>query len=139
MPASITWDDKSQTVLRYILTGTWTWAEFRLGVDEAVALINSVDHPVDVILDLRNSESLPLDNPFPTLKYMVSVVPPNASQTAFIIVGGQSLMVALVNSLQKIYPTDNKIAFVPTVQAARKIIYAGRAQQRSAQSDSAVV
>jgi hypothetical protein len=55
----VEWDNESHTAIRLVYGNTWNWRDHFLALDAASSLMASVQHPVDLILDLRNSMPLP--------------------------------------------------------------------------------
>src|SRR5690242_20477926 len=59
MPINVQWDNESQNAVRYDFTGAWTWVDFGTAVASAKALLASVPHEVDVIINFSESSALP--------------------------------------------------------------------------------
>ncbi|MEO8611825.1 MAG: hypothetical protein ABI690_28255 [Chloroflexota bacterium] len=62
MPVIYQWDNSDKTVLCYRLEGRWTWDEIYQMLEEARALWKSVNHTVDMIVDMTGSAGFPPDN-----------------------------------------------------------------------------
>jgi hypothetical protein len=56
MPISVTWDNAEQTVICLTFDGRWTWDDYHTAASEISAMLNSVNHRVDLIVDFRTSE-----------------------------------------------------------------------------------
>ena len=61
MPISVEWENPEQTIMRWTLSGPWTWDEYRQAQTVSHSLLRSVTHPVDVIADMRDAPTLPRD------------------------------------------------------------------------------
>ncbi|MEL7236056.1 MAG: hypothetical protein AAGK74_16240, partial [Chloroflexota bacterium] len=77
MGIRVVWDDDEKTVVRHIYEGTWTWRDFREAVHKAWAMMHTVDHTVDAILDLRNGDVIPKGSALYQAKYVVRHRPAN--------------------------------------------------------------
>jgi hypothetical protein len=53
------WDDPQRTILRYVFSGRYTWEDLHTAAKSAQRLLDSVYHPVDVILDIQHSSHTP--------------------------------------------------------------------------------
>ena len=61
MPFRFEWYDESKRAMQYIADGDWNWKDYHQAVRAAAFSLTAVSHPVDSIIDLRNSSraSLP--------------------------------------------------------------------------------
>ncbi len=59
MTVSVSWYNDDRTIIRFEQESVWTWPEFDAAVDQAVALMKSVDHPVHVLVDIHAHGSAP--------------------------------------------------------------------------------
>lgn len=59
MPLDFVWDDDAKTVIRYRARGRWNWNDFHKTVRISTFQLDRLDHDVDTILDLSESERLP--------------------------------------------------------------------------------
>jgi hypothetical protein len=53
------WVDEEHTIARYEFIGRWTWDEMKVAIQEMYAMMDSVPHQVDIIIDLSRSSSEP--------------------------------------------------------------------------------
>ncbi|MBI1259133.1 MAG: hypothetical protein GC204_16815 [Chloroflexi bacterium] len=60
MPTQIDWENQEHTIIRMEFIGRWTWQEAYEGSKTGFAMVDSVDHVVNVIIDMRQSTALPL-------------------------------------------------------------------------------
>jgi hypothetical protein len=55
MNIAVIWDNDEKTIIRYIYEKNWTWADVNTALKDASALLDTVDHKVDIIMDFRQS------------------------------------------------------------------------------------
>jgi hypothetical protein len=125
MPVHITWDEGLSDVIRYDFEGRWTWNEFEQAYSEAVRLFGTVDHPVDVIVNLLPSTALPrgiLD----VVKRVADNAPPHHGMTVY--VGQRDILQVFARAFERIYPNAAArypLAFCATLDEARARLKAG--------------
>jgi hypothetical protein len=128
MGITVTWDNEAQTVLRADLRGRWNLEEFRQQMRLAGQMVNSVSHPVSVVVDLTGSNALP-DNLIQSVAQIVhgkSPHPPNVER--YVIIGAGRFVQSLYRAFAKVYGEGmlhNKLVFVQTMDEARVIITTG--------------
>lgn len=59
MSITVAWDNPEKTILRQTYTGRWTWNQFYAASEQTRDLMDSVDHRVDILIDMRHSSTLP--------------------------------------------------------------------------------
>ena len=59
MPIQFDWDNADQTIIRFIATDPWNWNDFHKTMRIASFRLDMVDHPVEMVIDLRQSSKLP--------------------------------------------------------------------------------
>lgn len=59
MPVHTSWDNPEQTILCHEFERVWTEKDMHDALNQAFAMINSVPHQVDVILDMSGTKSAP--------------------------------------------------------------------------------
>jgi hypothetical protein len=59
MPITIAWDNDEKTVLRLTAADRWNWNDFHKSMRVATFWLDTVDHAVEMIVDLSQSERLP--------------------------------------------------------------------------------
>src|SRR5690348_4176726 len=60
MPVQLDWENDAQTVVHMEFIGQWTWEEAYNGSRIGFEMLESVDHRVNVIIDMRRSTGLPV-------------------------------------------------------------------------------
>ncbi|MBK8024806.1 MAG: hypothetical protein IPK19_26155 [Chloroflexi bacterium] len=84
MPVIVAWDNDERTIVRTESSGHWTWEEYHTGVDQALALINSVDHPVHLI-NVRHPDAVaPEGYALPHLRRLMRNLPKNHRMTIMV-------------------------------------------------------
>ena len=59
MGVDFDWLDEDKTIMRYVATSPWNWKDYYRAIKISAFRMHNLDHQVDVILDLRQSEKLP--------------------------------------------------------------------------------
>ena len=83
MPITVKWYNEEKTILLEIFEGQWTLVEYRQLIDEAVALLATVDHTVHIIADASTSGTLPGQMTTGIL-YAIRQIPLNQGLTVFV-------------------------------------------------------
>jgi hypothetical protein len=104
------WDNSDKSIIRYAYEGRWTMDEFNNVYTEARQLLDTVDHPVDFIIDVRSSPLIP-DGVLSRGRNVAFAPHPNEGRT--IIVGANSFVRAMADIFQKIYGIrGNRVPFL---------------------------
>ncbi len=61
MAIDIRWLNKDKTILIQSYSGMWTLREYRNAAESVYAMLNSVSHRVDIVVDLTDSATLTAD------------------------------------------------------------------------------
>jgi hypothetical protein len=61
MPITVTWDDDAHTRIYYVFSGSWKWDEFDTIYVDVYKMLDTVNHKVHAIVDIRQSRLLPQD------------------------------------------------------------------------------
>jgi len=59
MGVQVQWDNEARTILRYDYQGRWKWEQVYEAVNEAYRMIETVPHPVAVMIDMTESAGIP--------------------------------------------------------------------------------
>ena len=128
MGARSYWHDDRKTILRQVYEGRCVAADFHTCINDAYRMVNTVHHPVDIIVDMTqatfigtsflsaqgNSEAKAQDN-----------------QRMAVLVGAPPFIRALVNIGKKVAPkTTKNIHFAKTIEEA--LILIGKVSNASA-------
>lgn len=101
MGIQLVWEDDDKTILRHIYEGIWTVADFIGAVDESRKLLLEVEHPVDLIIDMREAAGPP-PKIMSAYRYADQKVPPN--QRLIVMVNPNEYMKTFNNIVGKIAP-----------------------------------
>ena len=117
------WDNKKKTVILLEFESEWTWDELEEAVRKADRLIGSVDHFVDLIIDLEGA-SIPRDI-LTGAKNLLSSGEARPNEGARVVVGANGALRAIYQTLQKTMNNDvngRDVLFAPSLSDARAII-----------------
>ncbi len=96
MAISVCWDNEEQTALRVVYAERWNWRDHRLALDTVNTLLNTVNHKIDLVLDLQESEPLPQSMLVETIA-SEQVIHPNWTGTVMIITANRELARAVLD------------------------------------------
>ena len=121
MPIQNQWDNAQKTILRNIYEGEWDLEDLYMSQEAMAEKLDSVDHGVDVIVDLRESMSVPRSF-LPHMRRMNDKAHPNTRR--LILVGANPIMTALFNMARKIYRRneERQISMCHTLEEAYRIL-----------------
>jgi CheY-like chemotaxis protein len=111
MGIHVNWDNESETIIRYVIDGQWTWDEFEWALEKGFTMTETVSHTVDAILQFTETSVLP-DGATIVWKRMMAALPANQGKVAF--VGGNKPIQAAVK------------LFAQTTKSARHRIVAAK-------------
>lgn len=57
MSILVAWDNDAKSVLRITYEESWNWKDHRITQDVVNTLLSTVDHPVDLVFEIQESES----------------------------------------------------------------------------------
>ena len=129
MGIRLAWDNEEKTALCHIYEGKWTIEDFYHAVDESQRLLLEVDHPVDLIVDMRTSAAPP-PGILPAYRYADQRVPEN--QRLIVMVKTDSVMKAFNRVIGDIAPRASENRYLAdSMEEARQLI-----AKYAAQTDS---
>ena len=102
MPISVEWDNETKTRIFYVFEGHWTWHEFDAIYKDVYAMLDTVSHNVDAIVDIRKSHLLPR-NTLTEMRRLTFQQHENGGLTIFITENhfAQTLFRILINVLPR--------------------------------------
>lgn len=126
MTITVGWDNAEKTTLRYNLEGRWDWNSFYAALKQADALMDTVMHEVDIIVDISQSQHIP-EGMISHIGSLGRKVHRNAGLTT--LVGTNRFVVTLFDLFRKIRPqmSDN-VRIVPSLEEARSILATKQSQ-----------
>jgi hypothetical protein len=120
MGIQVEWDNDDKTVVRWDVSGVWTWTEFYTAQDESNRLIRSVDHTVDIIGNLLGSAGLPANT---LTAYRQGLKRSAANRGVIVFVVSSTFLKAMVATFRRINkPLANKVLAASTVEEARALL-----------------
>lgn len=120
MGIKVIWDNDEKTIIRYCYDSQWTLSDFNEAYTESRALLNTVDHKVHFIIDIRDSHILP-NGALSRGRTITNSPHPNEGRTA--IVGANAVIRAVMNLFRRIYGAkfeESKFIFVDSLENARQ-------------------
>jgi hypothetical protein len=120
MPIRVAWDKADKTIVRLVFNGDWTWADLDRASDEAAALIDTVDHKVAVLLDVRRARQIPGD----FMNHAGRIADGhNPKRGILVVVGASMLMQTVGGALFKLFPEATKdVMMAGTMDEAYAVI-----------------
>lgn len=55
----VAWDNEEKTAILWRFSGRWTWEDYYAAKRDVIAMMESVEHKVDSIVDLRQTAFIP--------------------------------------------------------------------------------
>ncbi len=129
MTVNIEWDNAEKTVVRMEMVGKWTWTEAYDGSIRGYDMLETVDYPVNIIIDLRRSTGLPM-LALTHARNMIARRHPRTGLTAF--VGVNALFLMMWRTFKSAYPrleATRDFTIVGSIEEAYRIF-----AQRSGQT-----
>ena len=123
MAINTIWDNKKKTVVLLEFESEWSWDELQEAVAKADSLIGSVEHFVDLIIDLEGT-SIPRDI-MNAAKTLLASGEARPNEGARVVVGANGAMKTIYQTLQKTFSSTvegREILFAPSITDARAII-----------------
>lgn len=130
MAIQIFWHDEEKQIIRCDVNGRWTWGDLQSALRKTISMMDSVQHKVDFIIDLRNGSFM--TNPLSALAQAQSVATPEThpNEGVKVVVGANALVRTVYDGYRRITTSMGKnqvFQFANTMDEAHRIIE----QQRS--------
>jgi hypothetical protein len=123
------WRDKEKQILVREMTCTWTWDEYYANIDEMKKMLESVEHPVIVLIDSRKVSNEIPENALQHISEANKQLPKNLS--AQIIVSDSAWLEVMGAILRYMLPEEaHKYLFARTMEEAEKQIANGGKPKR---------
>ncbi len=117
------WDNKKKTVVLLEFESEWTWPDLEVAIHKADELIGSVEHFVDLIIDLEGA-AIPRDI-MTGAKNLLASGEARPNEGARVVVGANGALRAIYQTVQKTFNSDmegREVLFADTLADARAII-----------------
>ena len=120
MPIEIGWDNDEKTVLLLQVIGDWTLSEYYEYYLKAKAMMDTVDHPLCLILDMTETKVVP-SRMMSTASFSKKHRAENVELSIF--VGASMFVKVLADTMATIVsPRQRRLRFANTVEEAREIV-----------------
>lgn len=117
------WDNKKKTIVLLEFESEWTWQDLEGAVQRADALIGSVEHYVDLIIDLEGA-AIPKDV-FTAAKALLDSGEARPNEGARVVVGANGAIRTIYQTIQKTFNSavqGREVLFAANLSDARAII-----------------
>ena len=117
------WDNKKKTVILLEFESEWTWEELEAAVQKADGLIGSVEHYVDLIIDLEGT-TIPRDV-LNAAKTLLASGEARPNEGARVVVGANGALKTIYQTIQKTFNSaveGREVLFAPNIADARAIV-----------------
>lgn len=104
MSITVDWYEEEKLNICYKLVGRWTWQDLFDAIEDAVVLLDSVNYPVNIILDVTGTSHVPTlaVNHMARLANAPTVSHPNTNQ--FLMVGANRYIEMMMSIFKKLFP-----------------------------------
>lgn len=127
MPVDLSWDNDQKTVIRISAEGVWNWNDFHKTLRSARYWLDSVQPPVELMIDLRRSAYLPAGALGHVRSLGVKIHPHGRDRV--VIIGLDSAVAAALGGAEGVYSDGRRlIRFVGTEDAARAVLAAWQSE-----------
>jgi hypothetical protein len=118
MGVTATWDDTEKIAICLTFTAPWDWAQYDRAVAQAQLMLQEVNWPVDVILNLLRGPALPIGRPFAHFGNAVTLL--RSRIRCFIVVGGDTSSKTILSMFfGMFFPVGHRLFLVDSVAAAQ--------------------
>ena len=117
------WDNKKKTIVMLEFESEWSWDELEGAVQKADSLIGSVEHYVDLIIDLEGT-AIPKDL-FSAAKTLLASGEARRNEGVRVVVGAKGAIKTIYQTIQKTFNNavdGREILFAASLSDARAII-----------------
>jgi hypothetical protein len=120
MKVRVKWDNPERTAILMVFEQGWVWDEYAAAQRDCYALIQSVPHVVDIIIDSTISRGIP-PNAIAQARNFTRTRPENAGQ--IIVVGASKFVRTMGQTVVQLLPNAGiQFAFVDTFHEARSLV-----------------
>lgn len=104
MPIIVKWYDTEKQNICYEVVGRWTWEDLFVAIDEAVQLLDTVDYPVNLILDMTQTSHVPTLAVREMGKVANAPTMSHPNTKKLLVVGANSYIEIMLNVFKKVFP-----------------------------------
>jgi hypothetical protein len=120
MSIKVTWDNAERTIICFDFEGRWDWDELYAASDQATEMLDSVDHMVDFIMDIRETQKIPKD----FMSHAERIASGSHPRRGMMVVVGANRLLRTVGSgLRRLFPDATRnLVFAADLEEAEEII-----------------
>jgi hypothetical protein len=122
MNYTIAWNNDEQTCILITFESAVTWDIIHAACDEVCIMMQSVNHTVDWISDLRANPNMPGDNASSHVQALFNQMPPNAGMNVVVTRQACLFTISLLNSLVRIIGWNRGFALATSLDQASELI-----------------
>lgn len=120
MPIPIVWEDTQHRVMRHVYPARWTLEDYQALLERSAKLIRGINHRVHIIVDRRQSQTVP-SNILSLVRYAETLVQPN--QGAVVYVQAADFTRTILHAARRIAPlATGQLHHVDTLPDAYRVI-----------------
>ena len=120
MGIAVTWDNPQRTVICFDFRDHWDWDDLYAASDQATAMLDTVNHTVHFIMDLRQANKIPGDLMAHAERIAGGHHPRRGKM---IVVGANRLLRTVGGGLRKLFPDATRnVVFARDLEEAYEII-----------------
>jgi hypothetical protein len=127
MAINTKWDDSNKTRILFEFETSWSWEELDIALETADKMIVSVNHPVDIIIDVEGS-NIPKDF-LSAAKNLLANPEQRENEGQRVIVGATNFMRQAYQTVMKAFGNKlngREILFANDLSHARSMLYSMR-------------
>ena len=104
MTITVDWYNNEHTSVINQLVGKWTWDELFHALDQTSILMDTVDYPVNIVLDVRQTPHVP--TLLPTALHKIASAPSmnHRNSGAFILFGAKPFIKSMFSVFRALHP-----------------------------------
>lgn len=126
MAINLAWDELDNQIMRVHVSGNWTWDQMETALEQAIGMMDSVDHKVHFIIDIREGQ---LDLGSALAQAQKAATPETHPNEGIKVVVGANFMIRTLYSAYKTMMErlgkQQEFLFADTPEAARAMIANG--------------
>lgn len=118
MSVQVEWDNEARTIILWTFVGRWTWGEYDEAREQAIAMIQTGDQPVDFLYDVRQMSIIPADL---ITRFKARYLDRPKSARLYLVVGTDEYLQILWNTFTRLpYASHLKVHYFDTLEEARQ-------------------
>lgn len=104
MPITVQWYEEEQKNIQYDVVNIWSWQDLADAIEEAIALLDSVDYKVNLIIDFTNTTYIPPVSIVHLNKVANAPTVNHPNTKKLIMVGANKYIQVIFNVFKKVFP-----------------------------------